>query len=221
MSQHPEIIAAPFTVWIAPVGTAFPALNALPAISWMRLGKNGARNMADGGIAVSHQQNWVSPPPPAGETASGTVMLESEDLRVRFELLDLTLEQYSLTLGSNAITTVAGTTGVPGTRSLGLSIGPRGGQEFALLARGPSSYVEGLIAQYELARCREVGSPRPESRKGVPAKLAIEFQALPEPAATSEATRFGRLVAQDSGEPAAPYYTFDDGLALPTFDMDT
>lgn len=214
MSQHPEIIAAPYTIWIAPVGTAFPSVDADPGEDWALLGVNGARNMSEGGLSVVHQQNWASPAPPAGQTAPTTTMLESEDLRLRVELLDLTLEQYAFALGSNAITAVPRAPGVPGTRTLGLSIGPRNAAEFALLARGPSPYIDGLAAQYELPRCAEGGSPEVVFRKGVPAGLDLEFRALPDPAAACEATRFGRLVAQDSTAVIA--LTGDDDLYLLT-----
>lgn len=203
MSQHPEIIAAPLTIWLAPVGTAFPLPNAAPGAGWVLLGTNGARNLGTGGVKVSHRKDIASALPPAGQTASPVVMIESEDLRVSFELIDLTLEQYAFVMAGNALAFTPRLPGVPGTTEIGLSIGSRNLPEFALLARGPSAYVEGLIAQYQLARAVEVGSPQITYQRGQPSGLALEFKALPDPAATSEATRFGRLVAQDSTAVAA------------------
>lgn len=214
MSQHPEIIAAPYTIWIAPVGTAFPVTSAEPGPAWQLLGSNGARSLTEAGVSVQHEHRWSSPPPPAGQTAATVAMMESEDLRIRLELLDLTIEQYAVALGANAITSLPRLPGVHGTRTIGLSIGPGSAPEFALLARGPSPYVEGLLAQYEVPRCHEAGSPQVVFRRGVPAGLSLEFRALPDPAAASEVTRFGRLIAQDSTPVAALLH--DDGRYLLT-----
>ena len=214
MSQHPEIIAAPLTIWIAPVGTAFPEMTAEPGAPWVMLGTNGARNYAGTGVVVEHQRQWTSPPPPAGATATNVVMLESEDMRLRVELLDLALEQYSFVLGSNEITATPRLPGVAGTRAIGLSIGAGNVPEFALLARGPSPYVAGLLSQYQVPRCCEAGSPSLSRRKGIPAGLSIDLRVLPDPAATSEAERFGRLIAQDST--AIVPITHEDGRFLLT-----
>lgn len=199
MSQHPEIIVAPYTVWIAAVGTTFPALDAEPAEAWQLLGTNGARSYAGSGVAMQHGQQWASSSPPAGQTASTAAMLEGEDLRIRLELLDLTLEQYSQAMGANTVVTVPAGPGTIGYRKMGLSIGPRSAQEFALLVRGPSPYADEMPAQYELPRACEVGSPQLVFGGGGPARLAIEYKALPNPSATSEDERFGRLLAQNAG----------------------
>jgi hypothetical protein len=214
MSQHPEIIAAPLTIWIAPVGTAFPGLSDAPGELWVLLGVNGARSLSGSGVSVTHQHTWSSPPPPAGETASNVSTIESEDLRLRVELLDLTVEQYALAMGAGDVARVARMPGAPGTRSIGLSVATRAAQEFAVLARGPSPYLDGLVSQYELPRCTEAGSPQVVFRRGVPAALAIEFKALPDPSAISEAERFGRLTAQDST--AVVPIAADDGRFLLT-----
>lgn len=214
MTQHPEIIAAPYSIWIAPVGTAFPSVNAEPDSAWQLLGTNGTRNYEGQGVTVIHRRDWTSPPPAAGQTAVSAAMLENEELRFKVALLDLTLEQYALVLGSNAIAATPRRPAEPGTRAIGLSVGARNLPEFALLARGPSAYVEGLIAQYEVPRCHEAGSPQIVFRRGQPSDLAIEFRALPDPAATSASTRFGRLVAQDSTAVAAMLH--DDGRYLLT-----
>ena len=196
MSQHPEIIAAPFTIWIAPVGTAFPAVDAEPSDDWSLLGSHGARSYSAGGIVLAHDRQYMQSAPPAGETASTVSAIEREGLRVRFELLDLTLEQYALVLGGNAITVQPAAYQVPGTRTIGLSIASGASREFAVLARGPSPYLAGLAAQFELPRACEVGSPQLTFSKAVAAGLRVDLNALPDPAATNEAERFGRLVAQ-------------------------
>lgn len=209
MSQHPEIIAAPFTVWIAPVGSAFPTLDEEPGEAWSLLGTNGDRNYASGGVTVSHQRQIVQPPPPAGETAATVAMTESESLRVQLQLLDITLEQYAVVMGGNAVATTPAAPGASGYKVLGLALPTGALPPFAVLARGPSPYAEGMIAQYELPHCCEAGSPRLVFTKGQPVGLSVDLLALSDPAATSEPMRFGRLVAQyaEALPPLAPAFT--------------
>lgn len=214
MSQHPEIITSPLTVWIAPLGTAFPAMTEEPGAPWALLGTNGARSTAPSGVVLTHQQTWAASPPPAGQTISSAMSLEAEELRLRVELLDLSLEQYSLALGSNTVAVVEAAPGLHGTRTIGLSIGSRGGQELALLARGPSPYVGGMMAQYEVPCCKEAGSPQLVFTGRAPTGLLVEFRALPDAAATSEEFRFGRLIVQDQA-PLPPLFTAAPAITGP------
>lgn len=196
MSQHPEIIAAPFTVWLAPVGTAFPAVDEEPGEGWTLLGSHGARSYSSGGVTVSHDRQFAESPPPAGETAPAAASLEREGLSVNLVLLDMTVEQYAFVLGQNTVTTQPSAYLVPGVKTIGLSIEPGAAREFALLARGPSPYVGDLAAQYELPRCYEAGSPRLVFSKGQAVGISVDLKALADPAATRASERFGRLVAQ-------------------------
>lgn len=195
MNQHPEIIAAPYTVWTAPVGTAFPAVDEAPAEAWTLLGSNGDRSYSGGGVTVAQARQYASSTP-AAATGSSTSWIEGDGIRVRVELLDLTLEQYAVVLGQNAVAVTPAAPGIAGVKTIGLAVRTGRAAEFAVLARGPSPYADGMAAQYELPRCTEVGNPQAVFRKGVPAGLAVELMALEDPLATSEETRFGRLVAQ-------------------------
>jgi hypothetical protein len=74
-------VAAPFTLWLAPVGTPFPQLHEEPAGPWTRAGTSGA----EGAVSVAHVQSverW-------GEyaTSKGKAQTE-EDLRIRLTLAD-------------------------------------------------------------------------------------------------------------------------------------
>ena len=48
-----EIIAAPATVYVAPVGETYPVIDADPAGKWVSLGET------EGGVTVAHQHNVV------------------------------------------------------------------------------------------------------------------------------------------------------------------
>lgn len=188
-----QIIAAPFTIYLAPVGTAFPTLDNEPAAPWMMVGGAGDEDYNEEGVTVSHtseEQKWRG----LGSTAPRKAFRTEEDLMVAFQLHDMTLENYALALNGNSVTTTAPSVDAQGTKSMSLLKGCSI-TEYALLARGnASAYGAGLIAQYQIARCFQMGSAEPVFQKGEPAGLALEFGALLDPNATSDEDRFGKLV---------------------------
>lgn len=189
-----EIIGAPLTLWVAPVGTVFPLINAAPAVAWIRLGTNGDRNYENGGVTVTHGKTY-NKVRTAGASGPVKAFLDEEDLMFGVTLLDVTLEQYAYALNGNTITTVAPATGVQGTKRIGLSEDVGVTREFALLARGLSPYNEALSMQYEIPRCYQSGAPSPVFRKGVPAGLSLQFEALENLSAATPQERFGVLRA--------------------------
>ncbi|MDZ4306982.1 hypothetical protein [Allopontixanthobacter sp.] len=193
--QPYEIIGAPLTVWIAPVGEAFPLINVAPAGNWVKLGTNGDRNYSNDGVTVSHSKTYQKARP-AGATGPIKAFLDEEDLMIRLVLWDITLEQYAYALNSNTVTTTAAGSGTAGFKKIGLSQSVGRTAEFALIARGLSPYDEAMAAQYEVPRCYDSGSAEPVYRKGQPAGLALELTALEDLEAASEDERFGRFVAQ-------------------------
>lgn len=189
-----EIVAAPFTLWLAPVGTAFPAIDAAPAVAWIKVGTSGDRNYSDDGVTVAHSQN-IEQARPVGATGPVKAWRTEEDLMIRLTLWDITLEQYAVALNGNEVSTTAAGVGTAGFKEIGLSQG----QEvtaYALLARGLSAYGDGYAAQYEVPRCYQSASPEPVFTKGEPAGLELEFTALEDLNAANDAERFGRLVMQ-------------------------
>lgn len=189
-----EIISGPLTLFLAPVGTAFPAITAAPTTPWVRLGSNGARNYDVPGVTVMHSAT-INKVRSAGATGPMVGFVEDEDLMFRLTLLDFTLEQYTYALEQNPITTVAPATGVPGTRTMGLSKGMGRATEFALIAQGFSPYLDNQPARFLVPRCYQSGNVEAVHRKGQAVGISLEFTALEDNAAANEAERFGRLVA--------------------------
>lgn len=189
-----EIIAAPFTLYLAPVGTAFPAVDVAPGGAWVKVGTSGDRNYTEDGVTVQHSQT-IEQFRAAGSTGPIKAFRTEEALLISMVLADVSLEQYALALNHNAITTTAAGAGVPGTKKAGLSRGAFVAQR-ALLVRGVSPYGDAMDMQYEVPKAFQSGSPEAVYRKGEPAALALEFTALEDPGAASTAERFGRLVAQ-------------------------
>lgn len=189
-----EIIGAPFTLWVANTGTAFPAIGAAPGAGWSKVGTNGDRNYDEQGVTVGHSQT-LEYARPAGATGPVKAFRTAEDLRITLTLWDLTLEQYAFAMNRNAVTTTAAGAGTAGFKELGVYRGTQV-NEMALLLRGISAYDADFIAQYEVPRAVDAGSPQVQFTKGRPAGLALEFMAMEDLAAASPAERFGRLVSQ-------------------------
>lgn len=193
-----EIIAQPFTMWIAPVATVFPAIDAAPPGPWVKVGTSGDLNYTEDGVTVQHGQSlelWRA----LGSVGPRKAFRTEEDLRLSFVLADLSLEQYALALNYNAVTTSAPASGVAGKKTIGLSRGLAVPQR-ALLLRGTaaSPYGEGWNAQYEVPIAVQVSEPEVVFTKGEPAGLQLEWVALEDIAAASADQRFGRLVAQNA-----------------------
>lgn len=195
MSEPYEIIASPFTLYKAPVGTAFPAIGAAPAVDWVKIGVSGDRSMNEDGVTVAHSQT-VNAVRTAGSTGPVKAFRSEEDMMVSLTLLDISLEAYALAMNGNAVTAVAAGIGTPGTKALKLYRGVHV-ETMALLVRGvASAYGDGWNAQYQIPVCFQSGNAEPVFTKGEPAGLALEFTLLEDHDAGSADLRFGQLIMQ-------------------------
>ena len=194
-----EIVAQPFELWLAPVGTTFPEIDADPESPWTKVGTSGALNYTEKkGVLVSHKQTvdlWKS----LGSTGPRKAFRTEEEFKVSIELVDITLEQYTIALNHNSITTEAPSAGVAGYKKIGMSRGLSVIQK-ALLVRGAaaSPYGAAWNAQFEAPIMVQVASPTLTFMKGQPAGLELEFAALEDASAEDETERFGRLIVQNT-----------------------
>ncbi len=194
-----EIVAQPFELWVAPVGTAFPDVEDVPASPWTKVGTSGALNYTEKkGVAISQKQTmdlWKA----LGSTGPRKAFRTEEEFKVALELADITAEQYALALNYNVVTTVPPASGTGGYKKIGLSRGLSVAQR-ALLIRGAaaSPYGANYNAQFEVPIAVQTGSPSPSFLKGQPAGLELEWTALEDASATDETERFGRLVLQNA-----------------------
>lgn len=198
MSTPYEVVAQPFTLWVAPVATAFPDTDESPSGSWTKVGTSGDLNYSEDGVTVTHSQSvelWRA----LGSTGPRKAFRGEEELRIALTLVDVSLEQYKNALNYNTVTDTAASAGEPGYRKIGLSRGLAVNQR-ALLIRGGdgSPYGDSFTMQYEIPIAVEAGEPEVVYNKTEPAGLALEFVALEDPSAGSDDERFGRLVAQDA-----------------------
>lgn len=176
MSAPYEIIAKPLTLYLAPVGTAFPLLDAAPAVDWIQVGTSGAKNYEDDGVTVTHDQS-IETFTGAGGTGKQKAWRTEEDLLIGVTLVDLSPAQYAQALNNATVTTVAAGVSTVGQKHFALQQG-LDVAVFALLARGKSTVNEALNAQYEVPKVIQAASPAPVHSKGAPAGLELQFQAL-------------------------------------------
>lgn len=191
-----EIIISPFEVFVAPVGESYPLINATPAGNWVKLGTSGNKNMGEEGVTVVHDQTidfWRA----YGTTGPVKASRSSEDLKVSFTLADLTLEEYTRIIQAVTVVDNAESSGVAGFREINLRRG-LDVYQVALLTKGDGPYGSGFSAQFEVPRVVQSGSPSVVFLKNTPAMLTMEFTALEDADASSDAERFGRLIAMDA-----------------------
>ncbi len=194
MSRPFEVVAQPFTLWLAPVGTVYPLIDAVPGGSWTKVGTSGDLNYTEDGVTVSHAQSverWRA----LGSVGPRKAFRSEEELLISLVLADVSLEQYALALNYNEVTTVAAG-GEAGYKKVGLSRGLHLPQR-ALLVRGAGSpYGDDWNMQYEVPVVVQVSEPEIVYVKAEPAGIALEWLALEDPDAASVDERFGRLIAQ-------------------------
>lgn len=216
MNTEPlEVISAPYIVYKAPVGTAFPKVNETPGAAWAKIGTSGDLNYDRAtGVMVQHNQTsvaWRS----AGDVGTRKKFRTEESLLVGLKVVDLTLEQYAAALNSNSVTTVSAVGAVAAYKKIGLS---RGNQiaTMALLIRGlVSPYSTTGNMQYEIPLAQQDASSQVAlSKPGEPAGLDLSFDALVDVNAASADERFGRLVAQTATSPTVTITS--SSIASPT-----
>lgn len=187
MAEPKRILVAPFTAFVAPLGTGFPLVSDDEAAfdpDWFKLGENGDRNYDDDGVTLT-MSDTTDVFRGAGETAPQKVFRTEEDATVAFNLVDMAAAQFAKVLNDATITTVAAGVGIPGEE---IVEGYRGFEvaQFELLLRGEGASTEtlGLNMQFEFAQVFSSGDPAPVFTKTGPAMLAVEF--TPTRAATGE-----------------------------------
>lgn len=198
MPEPFEIVAQPFTLWVAAVSSAFPTVDEDPGVGWTKIGTSGDLNYTEDGVTITHSQS-VELFRALGSTGPRKAFRTEEEMRISLSVADVTLEQYAQAMNNNTVTTDPPGVGTAGTKKLGLTRGLAVSQR-ALLVRGAaaSPYGEGWIAQYEVPVVIQASEPEVVFVKGEPAALALEFVALEDPDAVSDDERFGRLITQNT-----------------------
>lgn len=173
MPDPMEVVASPLTLYLAPIGTAFPAINDDPAdfdVAWEVLGTEGDLNYDEAGVTVAHSET-VSDFTPAGSTMPRKRFRTAESIEMSLNLVDIGPDAYAKVMNDAPITT----TGTDASFSLF-----RGDQvnAFAVLARGMSAVDNDLNMQYEMSIAFVSVNGDVVYKKGDPAMLPVTILAV-------------------------------------------
>lgn len=167
-----EQLTGTLKVYVAPVGTAVPAVDAAPSGSWALLGPtDGDQKIGHGGALEYFRDNDHQGPVKA--------VRPEEDVMFSYSVVGLTLENYSRILHdvTKLVTTNAGA-GVIGKKRMPLKRGAVP-TEYALLFRGDALSPYGIYpGQYVVPRGVFDGEPEPTFAKDGRPALDVEFHAL-------------------------------------------
>ncbi len=185
---YESILVGSGKIYLAAVGTAFPAVNAAPGALWTDLGE------FDGGVTKTYSQT-LDQHRVDSETGVVKATRSEEDVVFAVSLAEATLENLAKILDDQ---TVASAVGPPAIKEIGTYRGAKV-QEYAVLFRGESPYMADGPAQYQLPRGYVSGSSIGMAYvKDSKTLIPIEISALVDPLAATNAVKFGKLVAQTS-----------------------
>lgn len=185
-----QILGAPFEIWEAPVGTAFPEIDADPTAPWATVGTSGKLDYSEDGVTVELSETISKFR--GASTAVRKQWRTEEDVMVKAKVLDMTVEQVARALNFNTVSDVPG--GTQNSVKVGLFKGP-GIAQRALLVRGPSPYLDGALTQFCIPVASVQSSSAVQFKKGEPAGFDIVWTAYADPDATSEDETYGYLQA--------------------------
>lgn len=170
-----EIIGAPLTLWLAPVGTTFPAFDdaedAFEA-AWVKVGESGDKNYTDDGVTLALAQT-IETFRGAGGTLPRKAWRTEESVDLTVNLADMRLEQIAAALNDNTVTEDAtdGVREIPLLRGVDVI-------EYALIGRGVSAYDNSEVSQIQIPRCYQSAEPEITHLKGTAAAAELTFAAL-------------------------------------------
>lgn len=191
MSAPFEVLAGPFTIYVAPTATVFPDVSVTPTTPWVELGTTGDDNYDANGVTIALKPTY-NEFTPAGSTAPTKVWRVAEALTVSFNLVDMTATQFAKVLNDATVTDVTAGTGKAGASEVDLLQGDAVAL-FALLARKKDGSAAGdaFGSQFQVPIVYNAGQPSIVGKKGEPMALACTFTALKD-----STSGFGKYVSQ-------------------------
>lgn len=182
-----EILHGPLKIYVATVGTAFPAVNASPGGGWTLLGAtDGDQEIEQTGdlefFTTNDHQSHVKAVRP------------EEEIRIKFMVVGLTLENWATVLDRASDVTAAA--GPPATKKIPLKRGyiPN---EYALLLKGSALSPYGAFpGQFELPRTVVDQSGTAVFTKADRVGLESEWVVLEDDTQGDLAESLGRLIVQ-------------------------
>lgn len=187
-----EVMSSPFAVYYAAADTAPPLIAANPdSTDWELIGSNRDLNYdREPGLVIALPQSvnsWRS----HGDLGTRKRFPTEADLMIRLRIVDMTLEQMAHVLNLNSVTIP-----VAGTKQIGMSRSFTLASRALLIKFDMSPYMENGKSQLYIYRAQNIASTEIVNKQGQPMGFDLEYAALVNPDAPSEATRFGYFQAQ-------------------------
>lgn len=180
-NQPYAILVGVGTLYVAPVGTAAPALTATPSAPWVALGET------DDGVKLTKTRNREAFSSDQ-RTGKVKVVQTEEGVTLETNLHESTLENLANAIGGSVTVTAPGS-GTIGKKSLKLYTGATVG-EFAFLFRGDSPYGN-WPGQFFLPRGYMDDDIEMEFKKDEKTLVPVKFEALEDLNAATIYDRFG------------------------------
>lgn len=171
-----EVVCAPYTLYLAVTGTAFPDVDTTPGAGWTLLGTSGDKSYDEKGVTVTFDES-LGTFKAAGTTGNRKVWRISEDITVGVDIADTSAATFAKLLNDATVSHHAAGVGTPGYDSVPLLKGTTVAL-FALLVKGISPADETLSAQFQLPIVYQSGKLAPVYSKQGAAMLGAQFQTL-------------------------------------------
>jgi hypothetical protein len=163
-----SIVVRPFEVYVANVGTTFPAISAAPGSGWTLISSSDRQD--DDGLTITISQNVEMF---RGQNTGPLKAWRTEEtVEIEFNLADFTAEVLAAALGTT-VTTGSGEVSVAMFRGITMT-------ERALLIRGTgaSPYDNTKNAQYEIPRAVVSGEPELVHSKSGPVIVKLKYTVI-------------------------------------------
>jgi hypothetical protein len=193
MMAYEYILVGSGVVHIAPEGTTFPTPDQTPPVAdaaWSPLGE------FDGGVQISHPQT-IDEHRTDKETGIQKATRSEEDLTISVSLADQTLENFASMINGDTVVDTPEGSGTAGYREVGMYRGLTV-VTYALVFEGNSPYLAGAFLRYLVPRGYFGGDMGQAFVKSTKTLIPVEFHAMVDPNAGSDAEKFGTVQAVDA-----------------------
>jgi hypothetical protein len=173
-----EVVNPLYTLYWAAVGAAPPLPWETPGEGYTKIGTGGTLNYGEEGVQIELPQS-VNPFRSLGSAAVRKNFRDTEDVKVRITLVDMTIEQWHLAFNRNTITpTAAAGAGTYAYKSIGGSRGFELDTLQLILRANVTPYAAEGFSQYIFWRAQQTGSPSKVSVRGTPVGIQLEWSIL-------------------------------------------
>lgn len=175
-----EILTGVGTLWVAPLGTAFPAdPSTTPGAGWVDLGET------QDGVTITYDED-VTEIEIDQETGPVKAIRSKESLTVETKLVRSTLENM-VYLNQQTVTTATPLKTIGSYKGASIT-------EYAFMFRGNSAYAAGQKSQYQITRGYFKGPVTQEFAKDSNVAMECTFVALVDMSAATNDLKFGKLI---------------------------